>query len=154
PGTRVSRLPHPGTWNPYGRGWWTGSATTRCASSARSWPPSSKTRRPEPTAHGPRPTATATATAVWRRQPRGCTWAPRGDCDTGAMERTTVHRVRHGEVHNPEGILYGSRSGYRLFDRGRQMVTRVAEVLLSGGHDLRAVIASPLQRAQESALPA
>ncbi len=62
--------------------------------------------------------------------------------------------MRHGEVHNPEGILYGRRSGFRLSERGRQMVARVAEVLHSGGHDIRTVIASPLQRAQESALPA
>ncbi|MPV90448.1 histidine phosphatase family protein [Georgenia ruanii] len=70
------------------------------------------------------------------------------------MQRTTVHLMRHGEVHNPDGILYGRAPGYRLSDRGQQMVTRVAEVLHAGGHDLRAVVASPLQRAQESALPA
>jgi broad specificity phosphatase PhoE len=61
--------------------------------------------------------------------------------------------MRHGEVHNPDGILYGRAPGYRLSDRGQQMVARVAEVLHAGGHDLRAVVASPLQRAQESALP-
>lgn len=61
--------------------------------------------------------------------------------------------MRHGEVHNPDGILYGRLPGYRLSERGRQMVTRVAEELRAGGHDLAAVIASPLQRAQESARP-
>ncbi|TRW44444.1 histidine phosphatase family protein [Georgenia yuyongxinii] len=70
------------------------------------------------------------------------------------MQRTTVHLMRHGEVHNPDGILYGRAPGYRLSDRGQEMVGRVAEVLHSGGHDVRAVIASPLQRAQESAMPA
>ncbi|MHB1065682.1 MAG: histidine phosphatase family protein [Georgenia sp.] len=69
------------------------------------------------------------------------------------MERTTVHLMRHGEVHNPEGILYGRLPGYRLSDRGQQMVARVADELRSGGHDITAVIASPLQRAQESARP-
>lgn len=61
--------------------------------------------------------------------------------------------MRHGEVHNPEGILYGRLPGYRLSTRGQQMVTRVAEELRDGGHDIAAVIASPLQRAQESARP-
>lgn len=69
------------------------------------------------------------------------------------MERTTIHLMRHGEVHNPEGVLYGRLSGFRLSERGEAMVTRVAQVLHDGGHDLRAVIASPLQRAQESAAP-
>ncbi|MDN5558312.1 MAG: histidine phosphatase family protein [Ruaniaceae bacterium] len=66
---------------------------------------------------------------------------------------STVHVMRHGEVHNPEGILYGRMPGYRLSERGNAMAHRVAEVLADGDHDLRAVVASPLQRAQESALP-
>jgi broad specificity phosphatase PhoE len=74
-------------------------------------------------------------------------------CDTGPMQRTTVHLMRHGEVHNPSGILYGRMPGYRLSDRGQEMAARVAEVLHSGGHDVRLVVASPLQRAQETALP-
>ncbi|GAA3056510.1 hypothetical protein GCM10020000_43740 [Streptomyces olivoverticillatus] len=31
---------------------------------------------------------------------------------------TVVHLMRHGEVHNPEGVLYGRRSGYHLSDLG------------------------------------
>ncbi|MCK6209790.1 histidine phosphatase family protein [Georgenia sp. EYE_87] len=69
------------------------------------------------------------------------------------MQRTTVHLMRHGEVHNPDGILYGRRPGYRLSDRGQEMAARVADVLHGGGHDVRLVVASPLQRAQETALP-
>jgi broad specificity phosphatase PhoE len=69
------------------------------------------------------------------------------------MQRTTVHLMRHGEVHNPHGILYGRQPGYRLSDRGQEMVRRVADVLREGGSDVRAVVASPLQRAQESARP-
>ena len=33
--------------------------------------------------------------------------------------RTTVHVMRHGEVHNPEGILYGRLPDYHLSERGR-----------------------------------
>ena len=36
-----------------------------------------------------------------------------------ASGRTTVHVMRHGEVHNPEGILYGRLPDYHLSDRGR-----------------------------------
>lgn len=69
------------------------------------------------------------------------------------MSRTTVHLLRHGEVHNPGGVLYGRLEGFRLSERGRLMAERVAEVLHGNGHDIRHVVASPLQRAQETALP-
>ncbi|MEE6294445.1 histidine phosphatase family protein [Georgenia wangjunii] len=69
------------------------------------------------------------------------------------MSRTTVHLLRHGEVHNPDGVLYGRLPGFRLSDRGQAMARRVAHVLHEGGHDLRLVVASPLQRAQETATP-
>jgi broad specificity phosphatase PhoE len=69
------------------------------------------------------------------------------------MATTTVHLLRHGEVHNPEGLLYGRLPGYRLSDRGQQMATRVAEHLAGAGRDVVAVVASPLQRAQETAAP-
>ncbi|OKL53939.1 histidine phosphatase family protein [Bowdeniella nasicola] len=69
------------------------------------------------------------------------------------MTRTTIHLMRHGEVHNPEGILYGRLPGYRLSEFGVAMAQRVAEVLSDGGHDITHVGASPLQRAQETARP-
>ncbi|MFJ8249936.1 histidine phosphatase family protein [Streptomyces sp. NPDC094466] len=64
---------------------------------------------------------------------------------------TVVHVVRHGEVHNPDGVLYGRRPGYHLSDLGRQMADRVAEHL--GKRDITHVVASPLERAQETAAP-
>ncbi|MBL0887483.1 histidine phosphatase family protein [Myceligenerans indicum] len=69
------------------------------------------------------------------------------------MVSTTVHLLRHGEVHNPEGVLYGRLPGYRLSDRGQEMAARVAKHLTGRGRDVAAVIASPLQRAQETATP-
>lgn len=69
------------------------------------------------------------------------------------MALSTVHLMRHGEVRNPEGILYGRLPGFALSERGQAMAERVAAVLHGGGHDIRAVVASPLQRAQESAAP-
>jgi len=64
---------------------------------------------------------------------------------------TTVHLLRHGEVHNPEGVLYGRLPDFHLSDRGHAMAERAAQELAS--HDIAAVIASPLDRAQETAAP-
>jgi broad specificity phosphatase PhoE len=65
--------------------------------------------------------------------------------------RTVVHMMRHGEVENPHGILYGRLPGYRLSALGRQMADRVAEQLAD--RDITYVVASPLERAQETATP-
>ncbi|GAA3632041.1 histidine phosphatase family protein [Streptomyces iranensis] len=64
---------------------------------------------------------------------------------------TVVHVMRHGEVHNPEGVLYGRLPGYHLSELGRQMADRVAEHLAD--RDITYVVASPLERAQETAAP-
>jgi broad specificity phosphatase PhoE len=64
---------------------------------------------------------------------------------------TVVHVMRHGEVHNPEGLLYGRLPGYHLSELGRQMADRVAEHLAE--RDIAHVVASPLERAQETAAP-
>jgi len=64
---------------------------------------------------------------------------------------TIVHLLRHGEVHNPEGVLYGRRPGYHLSELGRTMAERVADMV--GGRDITHVVASPLERAQETATP-
>ena len=64
---------------------------------------------------------------------------------------TTVHLLRHGEVFNPEGILYGRAPGFVLSDRGLAMAERVAEKI--GDRDITHVVASPLERAQQTAGP-
>jgi broad specificity phosphatase PhoE len=66
-------------------------------------------------------------------------------------EETRIHVVRHGEVYNPEGVLYGRLPGFHLSDKGVQQAQAVAEALAD--RDIVAVIASPLQRAQETAEP-
>ncbi|GAB7192618.1 histidine phosphatase family protein [Kineococcus sp. NUM-3379] len=68
-----------------------------------------------------------------------------------AAPTTTVHLVRHGEVHNPDGVLYGRLPGFRLSERGRAMAERLGEHFAS--RDVASVTASPLQRAQETATP-
>ena len=71
------------------------------------------------------------------------------------MATTTVHLLRHGEVHNPQGVLYGRLPGFHLSERGQAMAQRIAEhfTSLTPTPDLAAVIASSLQRAQETATP-
>ena len=66
-------------------------------------------------------------------------------------DATIVHLLRHGEVHNPEGVLYGRRDGYHLSELGREMAQRVADVI--GDRDITHMVSSPLERAQETAAP-
>lgn len=66
-------------------------------------------------------------------------------------ETTVVHLLRHGEVHNPTGILYGRLPGYHLSDLGNQMAEMVAKALAH--RDIVAVYSSPMERAQETAAP-
>ena len=65
--------------------------------------------------------------------------------------KTIVHLLRHGEVHNPQGILYGRSGGYHLSERGRAMADRVADRI--GDRDITHIVSSPLERAQETASP-
>ena len=65
--------------------------------------------------------------------------------------RTTVHLLRHGEVHNPGKVLSGRLPGYRLSKDGLQMAVDAAEAVR--GRQVTEVVASPLQRAQETAVP-
>jgi len=65
--------------------------------------------------------------------------------------RTTVHVVRHGEVHNPAKILYGRLPGFRLSELGRQLAKADAQALAD--RDVTHVVASPLERARETAEP-
>ena len=61
----------------------------------------------------------------------------------------TVHLVRHGEVENPKGVIYGRMPGYHLSERGRKQAEAAADRLADA--DLGVLWASPLERAQETA---
>ena len=65
--------------------------------------------------------------------------------------RTTVHLLRHGEVHNPTGVLYGRLDGYHLSDLGRQMAQRVADAHRRPRHHARGGLAAGA--GQETAAP-
>lgn len=67
------------------------------------------------------------------------------------MSRTVVHLLRHGEVFNPDKILYGRLPGFRLSEAGEAMAQRAAEHL--AGRDVTYLVSSPMQRAQQTAAP-
>ena len=69
------------------------------------------------------------------------------------MDSTVIHVMRHGEVDNPDGLLYGRLPGFGLTERGHAMAERVAEHFVARRSDITHVIASPLKRAQQTAAP-
>lgn len=69
------------------------------------------------------------------------------------MPADRIHLVRHGEVFNPEGVLYGRIPGYHLSDAGRDMAKAAADHLVADGRTVTRLVCSPLQRTQESAEP-
>lgn len=66
------------------------------------------------------------------------------------MTRTTIHLVRHGEVHNPRKILYGRLSRFRLTVKGLRQAKEAGAHL--SDNSIRAVYSSPLLRARQTAL--
>jgi broad specificity phosphatase PhoE len=66
-------------------------------------------------------------------------------------EKTIVHLLRHGEVYNPEGILYGRLPDYHLSENGVLMAKAAAKWFV--GRDVTALFSSPMERAQETVAP-
>lgn len=64
--------------------------------------------------------------------------------------KTTIYLLRHGEVHNPKGVIYGHLPGYGLSSSGRAEVAGAAETLADRA-PFDVLMTSPLQRAQETA---
>ncbi len=64
-----------------------------------------------------------------------------------------LHLVRHGEVENPDGVLYGRLPNFALSERGRQMAEAAALELRAADRSVTQLITSPLLRAQQSAAP-
>ena len=72
------------------------------------------------------------------------------------MPQATVHLLRHGEVHNPDGVLYGRLPEFHLSELGRQMARTLAghfSERAAQGARIVHLAASPLTRAQETAQP-
>lgn len=69
------------------------------------------------------------------------------------MPAKRIHLVRHGEVYNPSGVLYGRLPNFHLSDTGKLMARAAAQELKDQGFPIRAIFSSPLIRTQESAKP-
>lgn len=72
------------------------------------------------------------------------------------MPRITVHLLRHGEVYNPAGVLYGRLPEFHLSDLGREMADVAAGFFAdraAAGARIVHLVSSPLTRAQETAAP-
>jgi broad specificity phosphatase PhoE len=63
----------------------------------------------------------------------------------------TVHLLRHGEVYNPDRVLYGRLPGYGLSDRGVDQAKLAAEWFAD--RDIGCLVSSPLERARQTAIP-
>lgn len=61
--------------------------------------------------------------------------------------------MRHGEVFNPERVLYGRLPGFGLSPLGAKMAAAAAADLVGRGRPVARLISSPLQRTLESAEP-
>lgn len=69
------------------------------------------------------------------------------------MPANRIHLIRHGEVDNPEKVIYGRLPHYRLSDRGRMMAKAAADELKKQKRPVNALLISPLLRTRESAEP-
>ena len=99
-----------------------------------------------PTGCAARPGSSRTGPAGTGRAGR----AGRGIWDHGHVT-VTVHLLRHGEVHNPDGVLYGRLPGYRLSALGEAQAKAASQWL--AGMDIAYLVSSPLERAQQTASP-
>jgi broad specificity phosphatase PhoE len=62
---------------------------------------------------------------------------------------TTIHFVRHGEVHNPDCIYYGRLPNFHLSQNGRAQAKAAANALVK--YKVAALYTSPLERTIETA---
>ncbi|GAA4775351.1 histidine phosphatase family protein [Citricoccus nitrophenolicus] len=73
------------------------------------------------------------------------------------MPHATVHLVRHGEVHNPDRVLYGRIPGYGLSELGHRMASDLGDWFAgesrASGRTPVLLVSSSLQRARETAAP-
>lgn len=69
------------------------------------------------------------------------------------MPAQRIHLVRHGEVYNPSGVLYGRLPNFHLSDKGKLMAEAAAKELKAQNYPVQAIFSSPLVRTQESAKP-
>src|SRR5262249_54565843 len=97
------------------------------------------------------PTQRSSSPAVHHACPPAGTPAGPGQAERAMSDPPVVHLLRHGEVSNPRGVLYGRLPGYHLSEEGRLMAKAAAGFL--AGRDVTVLRSSPLERALETAAP-
>jgi broad specificity phosphatase PhoE len=65
------------------------------------------------------------------------------------LSQTLISFVRHGHVHNPQGVYYGRLPRFRLSDEGLCQAQAVSKSL--SDKELSAIFSSPLLRARQTA---
>jgi len=60
-----------------------------------------------------------------------------------------IDLIRHGEVHNPQQVLYGRLPGFRLSEKGRRQARSAGRHLQDS--TISAVFSSPMLRARQTA---
>src|ERR1700759_1292711 len=74
-----------------------------------------------------------------------------GEAQPRTADTTVVHLLRHGEVENPKGVIYGRIPGFGLSEDGRMMAKAAADHLAE--RDVVAIFPPPRERAGETAEP-
>jgi broad specificity phosphatase PhoE len=70
--------------------------------------------------------------------------------------QTVIHLLRHGEVYNPEKIIYGRLPRFNLSENGRKMAEVIAEAVDDPKYNLQSIsqiISSPMIRAIQTGEP-
>lgn len=62
---------------------------------------------------------------------------------------TSIYLIRHGEVNNPDGIIYGRLPNFGLTENGKQQMEQTANFLQD--KNITRLFSSPLLRARQSA---
>jgi broad specificity phosphatase PhoE len=65
------------------------------------------------------------------------------------VKKTSIYLVRHGEVENPNHIIYGRLPGFKLSDRGRYQAEKIGEWFRP--KEITHIFSSPLLRAKQTA---
>jgi broad specificity phosphatase PhoE len=81
--------------------------------------------------------------------PRGEPLVPSVLSRLGEVAVTRIFLIRHANVHNPDGVLYGHLDNFPLSEKGRAQAALVGRRLAGAG--VRRIVHSPLQRARETA---
>lgn len=64
--------------------------------------------------------------------------------------KTTVFLIRHGEISNPNKIIYGSNIDLKLSEEGKKQIKDLAKKILNLGYKIDKIYSSPSLRTKET----